>query len=49
MREDWDKAKDDIMFRGLMAKFNQHAELAAVLLNTGTAQLGEVSSTTTIC
>lgn len=35
MRDDWELIKDDIMKKGLMAKFTQNKELANKLLETG--------------
>lgn len=41
LRADWDEAKDEVMRRGLEAKFTQHPELVGLLLGTGTARLVE--------
>jgi ribA/ribD-fused uncharacterized protein len=43
LREDWDKVKADVMRRALAAKFSQHPDLAAMLLETGDAVLVENS------
>jgi ribA/ribD-fused uncharacterized protein len=40
-RSDWDDVKNDIMFRGLLAKFQAHPELAATLEKTGDAVIEE--------
>ncbi len=34
LREDWEAVKDDIMRRAVLAKFEQHPEIATVLLET---------------
>lgn len=44
-RPDWHEAKLDIMRRADLAKFMQNADLAALLLATGTAELIEDSPT----
>lgn len=41
LRRDWESAKVEIMTRALRAKFEQHAELAELLLDTGEATLVE--------
>lgn len=41
LRADWEQAKDLVMWRGLRAKFTQHPELAALLLETGDSQIVE--------
>lgn len=41
IRADWDTVKDDLMLRALRAKFNQHPQLAALLVSTGDAILIE--------
>lgn len=41
LRRDWESIKDDVMRRALAAKFEQYAELAALLLSTGDAPLVE--------
>ena len=40
-RADWDAVKDDVMRAALRAKFTQHPELRALLLETGDAELIE--------
>ncbi len=34
LREDWEAVKDDIMRRAVLAKFEQHPEIATILLET---------------
>jgi N-glycosidase YbiA len=41
LREDWETVKDDIMRRAVLAKFEQHPEIAKVLLETGDEDLIE--------
>ena len=41
LRRDWERVKDDVMYRALRAKFTQHEELRALLLGTGEAKLIE--------
>lgn len=41
LRPDWEEVKDDIMRQAVLAKFSQHADLKALLLGTGEAQLIE--------
>ena len=41
LREDWEQIKDDIMYRVLVAKFNQNLDLRAWLLATVNAYLVE--------
>jgi N-glycosidase YbiA len=41
LRPDWESVKEDIMREALWAKFNQHDELAELLLGTGDAQIVE--------
>lgn len=43
LRPDWEKVKEDIMLRGLRAKFKQHSDLKEKLLSTGDAALHEDS------
>lgn len=35
LRADWEKVKDDIMRRGVLGKFETHADIRALLLATG--------------
>jgi ribA/ribD-fused uncharacterized protein len=44
LRSDWEKVKDEIMRRGLEAKFTQHLKLRQRLLSTGTAVLVDHTS-----
>lgn len=41
LRPDWESVKEAVMLEVLRAKFTQHADLKAVLLGTGDAQLVE--------
>src|SRR2546423_641720 len=41
LRPDWEAVKDDVMREAVRAKFRQHAELRALLLNTGDATIVE--------
>ena len=41
LRNDWETIKDDVMYRGCLAKFSQHPNLWAVLDGTGDAVLVE--------
>jgi len=41
LRPDWENVKDNIMREAVYAKFSQHEELRAKLLNTGEARLVE--------
>jgi N-glycosidase YbiA len=41
LRRDWERVKEDVMRRAVLAKFTQHADLRAVLLSTGDAVLVE--------
>lgn len=41
IRDDWNNVKDDIMYKALEAKFNQHAKLKKMLLDTKDAILVE--------
>ncbi|MBN9517129.1 NADAR family protein [bacterium] len=40
-RSDWDAVKERVMLAALRAKFTQHADLKAILLGTGDAELVE--------
>ena len=40
-RQDWEKVKDDIMYKALVAKFTQHEDLKEQLLATGNSFLVE--------
>jgi ribA/ribD-fused uncharacterized protein len=41
VRPDWDKIKEEVMLRGLRAKFHQNLVLARMLLRTQNAMLRE--------
>jgi ribA/ribD-fused uncharacterized protein len=41
LRRDWEKVKEEIMRKAVLAKFTQHADLRAILLGTGEAILVE--------
>lgn len=41
LRSDWEQVKDEVMRRGLRAKFTAHPKLKTLLLETGTRQLIE--------
>lgn len=41
LRADWETAKDDIMRRAVLAKFEAHADIRARLLATGDAEIVE--------
>lgn len=43
LRPDWEKIKDQIMFQGVLRKFETHADIRAVLLGTGEETLVENS------
>ena len=41
LRKDWEQVKDDVMREAVRAKFTQHADMKALLLNTGDSELIE--------
>jgi hypothetical protein len=41
LRADWEQVKDDVMRTAVRAKFTQHGDMLALLLNTGDAELIE--------
>jgi ribA/ribD-fused uncharacterized protein len=41
LRRDWEGVKDAVMREAVLAKFTQHADLRAVLLGTGDAEIVE--------
>jgi len=47
IRPDWDAVKDDVMYRAVRRKFEQHPELKAMLLATGDEELIEAAPTDT--
>ena len=44
LRADWDSVRDDVMRKAVRTKFTEHAELQALLVGTGTAELIEHTS-----
>ncbi|WP_212823264.1 NADAR family protein [Catellatospora sp. TT07R-123] len=45
LRRDWERVKDDVMRRAVTAKFTAHADIRAILLNTGDEEIVEDTST----
>lgn len=43
-RADWEKVKDDYMYKCVLAKFSQHVSIRRTLLDTGDALLVEHTS-----
>jgi len=43
IRPDWERAKVDVMLRGLLAKFRQHHRLRLLLFSTGERPIHEAS------
>lgn len=43
LRPDWNQVKDDIMRRGVLRKFETHADIREVLLSTGDEEIVENS------
>jgi N-glycosidase YbiA len=41
LRKDWEQVKDQIMLRGVLKKFETHADIRAVLLETGDQKIVE--------
>ena len=41
LRADWEQAKDEVMRRGVLRKFETHADLRAALLGTGDEEIVE--------
>ncbi|HEX6778664.1 MAG TPA: NADAR family protein [Ktedonobacterales bacterium] len=41
LRADWEQMKDEVMRRGVLRKFETHADLRAVLLGTGNEEIVE--------
>jgi N-glycosidase YbiA len=41
LRTDWEEVKDDIMRQAVLAKFEQHPEIAKILLETGDEEIIE--------
>jgi ribA/ribD-fused uncharacterized protein len=44
VKEEWEKTKDGVMRKAVKAKFIQHPDLKAKLLETGTRRIGEASA-----
>lgn len=44
LRPDWEEVKDDVMRRGVLRKFQTHAEIREILLATGDEEIVEDSS-----
>ncbi|MFD6568283.1 NADAR family protein [Micromonospora profundi] len=45
LRRDWERAKDDVMRRAVTAKFTAHADIRAILVDTGDEEIVEDTST----
>ncbi|WP_437666266.1 NADAR family protein [Sorangium sp. So ce1182] len=43
LRSDWESAKDDVMRRAVLRKFETHADIRGILLATGDEELVETS------
>ena len=43
LRSDWEQVKDDVMHLAVLAKFQNHADLQVILLNTGEQAIVENS------
>ena len=41
LRQDWDRIKDEVMYRVVLAKFTQHPDIKTMLLSAGNARLVE--------
>src|SRR6266542_1117418 len=41
LRRDWDRVKDDVMRRGVLRKFETHADIQAILLGTDDEEIVE--------
>jgi ribA/ribD-fused uncharacterized protein len=41
LRKDWEEVKDSMMWKAVWTKFNQHPRLAAMLIETGDAEIVE--------
>ena len=44
LRSDWEAVKDDVMRRAVLAKFEQHPDIARVLLSTGDEAIVEATT-----
>jgi ribA/ribD-fused uncharacterized protein len=45
LRRDWERVKDDVMRRAVAAKFAAHADIRAILVDTGDEEIVEDTST----
>lgn len=45
LRRDWERVKDDVMRRAVLAKFQAHPDIRAVLLDTGDEEIVEDTGT----
>ncbi|GAA1535717.1 NADAR family protein [Dactylosporangium maewongense] len=45
LRRDWERVKNDVMRRAVTAKFTAHADIRAILLDTGDEEIVEDTST----
>lgn len=45
LRQDWEAVKDEIMFKAVLHKFTIHADLRAILLQSGEEELVEKTTT----
>jgi ribA/ribD-fused uncharacterized protein len=45
LRRDWERVKDDVMRRAVLAKFTTHADIRAILLDTGDDEIVENTGT----
>ena len=45
LRQDWEKVRDEVMFKAVLCKFTTHADLRAILLQTGAEKLVEKTTT----
>ncbi|MGA5817824.1 NADAR family protein [Kitasatospora sp. NPDC094028] len=45
LRRDWERVKDDVMRRAVMAKFQTHEDIRAILLSTGDEEIVEDTTT----
>lgn len=41
LRDDWEAVKDDVMYAGVLKKFQTHADIRALLLSTGDEEIVE--------
>lgn len=45
LRADWERVKNDVMYRAVLRKFETHADIRAILLATGNKEIVENSAT----